>query len=157
MFEWLFGEHRAELRGWKTIRLRGRRYVIRKLNPILDFQLDRMPMIFSAYAPTKVAQGKAAEALNLRRIQEEMMEVVRVGVVEPQLTPVAAGDGRGREPGITVEDLFRDPEIGAALYQEIIIHTWNRYQGLRGVFFSAATRRAFHTGRRRTMESAPAA
>lgn len=156
MFDWLFRDRRAALRGWKTIHLRGGRYVIRRLNPLLDFSVDRMPMIFAAYAPQRMAQAKAAEALNLKRVIEDMMEVVKAGVVEPALVPAGAGGERGREAGITVEDLFRDPELGAALYEEIVIHTWNRYRGLRGVFFSAATRRALRTARRKSLEPAPA-
>lgn len=116
-------------------------YTIRRINPVLDFPVERMPTIFSAYASArKVDPVKAAAAMDPRKSLEEMMMVVRAGVVEPALVEAGKGDAKGREEGITVEDLFRDPSHGANLYLAIMGHTLDRFRGLKKVFFSRKIR-----------------
>ena len=45
------------------------------------------------------------------------------------------GEKRGKEPGITAEDLFRDPEMGGRLYAAIMEHSLVRLRGMKKVFF----------------------
>lgn len=125
---------KAQLHGYKNIRLGGARYTIRRINPILDFHGDRMPAVFSAYSSVrKVDPAKAAELAmsNPTRALEEMMMVVAAGVVSPVLVPQGKGEAKGREDGITVEDLFRDTSHGTELYIKIIKHTFARYSAWR--------------------------
>lgn len=121
-------------------------YTIRRLNPLLDFPVDRMPTVFTSYvSPRKVDPMKAAAALDHKRALDDMMSIVRAGVVEPVIVESGKGDKKGKEEGITVEDLFRDAQHGTELYLAIMDHTLNRFTGLRRLFFSARIRRLHYT------------
>lgn len=144
MLDFLFGRKpaKAQLQDLKTLRLGGGRYVIRRINPILDFPGDRMPTVFSSYSSgRKVDPAKASAQMSPARQLEEMMMVVSAGLVEPALVPAGKGEAKGREDGITIEDLFRDPSHGAELYVEIMAHSLNRFSGLRKIFFSLQIKR----------------
>lgn len=124
-----------EVRGLKRIKVRGMRFVIKKLNPFLDFKDDRMPQIFTDHKPMRPADPNQPPDKNqMDRMYRDMMSVVDAGVVE------IVGYGPMEKGGITVEDLFRDSEMGFQLYMQIIDHSLNRFKGLKGVFFSAKTR-----------------
>lgn len=117
----------GELKGYKRVRIRGMRFVIRKLNPMLDFEADKMPTIFTAAHPRRGANKtpppmtpEAAE-----RAEEDMYAIIAAGVVEPVLS----------KDGLTPKDLFRDIGIGTALYIEIVAHSLNVFRGLKGLFF----------------------
>jgi hypothetical protein len=147
MLSWLRGlkggpPQKAALLQLKKVKVGTGVYTIRRINPLLDFRSDNMPTIFSAYASArKVDPVKAAAAVDHKKAVEEMMAVVRAGVVEPVLVEVGKGDKRGREDGVTVEDIFRDAQHGLELYLAIMDHTLNRFTGLRKVFFSSLIRR----------------
>ena len=57
------------------------------------------------------------------------------GLVEPELVPIGIGEFRGKEAGITVEDIFRDEQTGIKLYWEIIQHSLLRFRGIKELFF----------------------
>ncbi len=158
MLDFLFSRKpaKAELQALKRLRLGGGVYMIRRLNPMLDFPGDRMPTVFSSYQSIrKTAPG--ASTMSPAKVLEEMMMVVAAGVVEPVLIPAGKGEAKGREDGITVEDLFRDPAHGAALYYEIMAHTLNKFSGLKKIFFSLQIRRARSIGSRAAMDAVRAA
>lgn len=132
---------KQDLQGHKTVKIHGHRFVIRKLNPLIDFNFQNMPQIFSSFVSRRKTEPEPADP---SRMLEQMMAVVNAGIVEPELVPVGKGDKKGKEAGITVEDLFRDAEIGSKLYTEIMLHSMNRFRGLKGVFFSLKNRLKFY-------------
>ena len=119
------------LQGRKAVTVCGSKFVIRRINPLLDFPMERMPQVFTSF----VSKRKQAETLpqDQKKILEEMRLVVEAGLVDPELVP------RGKE-GITVEDIFRDTDCGVRLYWEILWHSMYRLKGLKGVFFSIGKR-----------------
>lgn len=130
-----------EMRGTKKVRVNGFGFTIRKINPLLDFSVDKMPQIFTDFHSRR--QRKEADqdaAAQARKAQADMYSIIEAGLVEPQLVKVGAGEDRGKEDGITVEDLFRDGDTGPKLYFEILAHSLNRFRGLRGAFFSIRLR-----------------
>lgn len=108
----------AKRRGHKQIFLSGATYTIRRLS--------RMPALFSAEAAARLRPASHVA---------EMIPVITAGLVSPVLVPAGKGEAKGREDGITVEDLFRDPSHGLALFREIMIHSLNPFSGLKGFFF----------------------
>lgn len=118
-------------------------FVIKKVNPFLDFPADKVPQIFTDYISRRkvdpLAQPTQAE---IQKIQEQMYAYVKAGVAH-----IVAGkeklplvEREKKEEGVTVEDLFRDQQMGYKLYWEIMNHSLNQFKGLRGVFFSIKRR-----------------
>lgn len=128
----------------KTIRIGAFKYKIRKVNPLLDFTSENMPQIYTAYLSKRPVVSTEANLTiqQLQRFQEEMKSVVVAGLVEPALVPTGKGELRGKEDGITVDDIFRDEETAISLYLEILSHSLNRFKGLRGLFFSIKIKHA---------------
>ena len=130
-----------ELRGIKTVRICGSKFKIRKVNPLLDFPADSMPQVFTYFRSRRKAEPDQSPPVERqKKVIKEMQQVVAAGMVEPSLVPVGQGDNNGKEPGITVEDLFRDPRIGFGLYEAVLFHSLGRLKGLKGLFFSITTR-----------------
>lgn len=144
---------KASLAGLRTVRVNGGTYVIRKVNPLMDFSMENMPQIFSSFQSRR-KRPDAPDVSDSAKALRDMYAMVQAGVVEPELVPVGKGDQRGKEEGITVEDLFRDSSTGPQLYWEILAHSLNRYKGLRGAYFLARTRFTLSTAWRRSMDSA---
>ena len=141
---------KQKLQGFKTVRICGTKFVIKKINPLLDFTSENMPQIFSSFISRR---GPATP--DLKNIQKQMMDMVSAGLVEPKLVPVGTGDKKGNEEGITVDDLFRDETLAIKLYQEILIHSLNKFRGLKGVFFLIKLRRAFYIELRKNTANSP--
>jgi len=78
---------------------------------------------------------------------------VQAGLVKPELVPVGKGDQRGKEDGITVDDIFRDEDLAIKLYIEILAHSLNRFKGMRGLFFSIRIKHLLSTEWRKSMEN----
>lgn len=123
-----------ELRGYKAIKIKGMRFVIKRLNPFLDFPIETMPTIFTDFY-SRHKETPSLDAVQVKKIQEDMQRVVASAVIEPNLIPIGTGDKKGREPGITAEDLFRDPDLGYKLYNTIMAHSLRQFGGLKGLFF----------------------
>ena len=115
-----------ELRGYKKITINGMRFVIKRINPLLDFHSDQMPQIFTDFVSARPSALPSITPESIKKYQEDMYAVIRAGVIEPVLS----------KEGITPEDLFRDMEVGVKLYQSILEHSMNRFKGLRKLFFS---------------------
>lgn len=131
---------KTELIGLKEVRVNGGKYTIKRINPLLDFDSSSMPQIFTTYQSRRKKTEEPAPA-DAAKVLADMINVVRVGIVKPELVPVGNGELRGKEDGITVEDLFRDATLGANLYWEIVVHSLNHFKGVRGAYFLARTRR----------------
>jgi hypothetical protein len=119
-----------ELRGHKRITVNGMRFTIRKLNPMIDFPADKMPQIFTSFVsrrPVDEEVKMTPEAI--RKSQEDMYSVLRVGIVDPVIKAEDAKDG------LKASDLFRDPSMGPKLFIEIIAHSLQTFRGLKGLFF----------------------
>jgi hypothetical protein len=147
---------KAELEGHQRVSVLGSAFVIRKVNPLLDFSPDKMPQIFAANMSRRKPVEEGPSLAASQRALREMQQVVEVGLVEPSLIPVGKGELRGKEGGITVEDVFRDLQVGVALYWAIIAHSLNQYKGVRGQIFLELTRRRLYTSWLRSMAAAPA-
>lgn len=123
-----------KIRGHKRVAVCGSKFVIRKINPLIDFEPDRMPQIFTSFVSQRPSE--ASSKFNegaYRKMQKDVMEIVAVGVVEPKLS-------KNPDDGITAEDLFRNPDMGYKLFMEIMSHSMNYFSGLKGVFFYLKTR-----------------
>ncbi len=146
------------LAGVKTIKINGWVFKLKRINPLLDFHPDKMPQIFTDFQSRRQrkepeVQDQAAQA---RKAQADMYAIIEAGLVEPQLVKVGQGDLRGKEDGITVEDLFRDADTGAKLYFEILAHSLNRFRGLKGAFFTLRLRQQLLTSWRNATAQDPA-
>ena len=143
-----------ELAEVKTIHINSFKFKIRKINPILDFSQDKMPQIFTDFISRR--QRKEENTFETsKRNQMDMYAMIEAGLVDPALVKVGLGDLRGKEEGLTIEDLFRDSELGIKLYFEILTHSLNRFKGLKGVFFSIRLKRNLLMSWRNVMESDP--
>lgn len=151
---WPFKESpsKEELLGIKTVRVNSAKYKIRRLNPLLDFGASNIPQIFASFH----SRRKTEDVADNKKVIRDMMTVVEVGLVSPELVPVGKDEKRGKEEGITVEDLFRDSSTGPQLYIEIVTHSLNRFKGIRGIFFSTLQRYRLFTAWQQSMVSAPA-
>lgn len=106
-------------RGQKRVKVGGTTYTIRQVQPA-DFAPSQIPLY--------IANPAAFQALPLSQVLREKMLIVAAGVVEPRLVPIGSGITRGREDGITIESLFRDPEHSHALFVEILAHSLNPHR-----------------------------
>lgn len=137
MFWWSAARKKRRLLGLKDIRINGMRFTIRRVNPLMDFPASQVPQLFTEspiYA--KVDASKSFTPLQAENMRQTILSFIQAGVVEPKLVPIGKGDQRGKEPGITSEDLFRDPDMGIRLYFEILHNSLNVFSGIKGVFFS---------------------
>ncbi|HEA21481.1 MAG TPA: hypothetical protein ENH87_11235 [Pricia antarctica] len=128
-----------KLQGFKKIKVGGMRFVIRKLNPLLDFPHDKIPQIFTSYESRRpIDPNRQIQPQEMAKIQKDMYDVIRAGVTEP----VLHADGKD---GLCAEDLFRNIDIGYPLYFEIIAHSLNQFKGLKKLFFSIKIKRLLYT------------
>jgi len=141
------------LQGHKNVVVHGQRFTIRRINPLLDFPNGQIPQMFSTFAPLPPPDDGPALETHAKKTMAHMMVVVEVGVVEPALVPVGKGDLRGKESGLTTEDLFRDPEVGRDLYLAILEHSLFRLKGWKRPFFWLANRAWRYTHWQRIMDS----
>ena len=132
---------KAKLNGYKTVKVCSSKFVIRRINPVLDFDLEHMPQIFTGFQTQRKTDKTPFDN---KAVVAQMMRVVEAGLVDPPLAPVGAGVKRGKEDGITIEDIFRDEECGYKLYTEIMLHSLNKFSGLKKVFFSIKIRLAYY-------------
>lgn len=112
-------------------------FVIRRLNPLIDLEADKIPQIFTDHLTSRRPESSSdlPEAA-AKKLQEDIKSIVYAGVVKPDLLPIGKAEERGHEKGITADDLFRDQEIGMRLYIAIIDHSMLMHRGMKGLFFS---------------------
>lgn len=137
---------KEEVSGYKTLKIRGWKFIIKKINPLIDFPDGRMPQLFSAFiSKRKTEDPKDVPEAVIKRIEEDMKVMIEAGLIEPKLV----ARGKGNE-GITVDDIFRDAEVANKLYWEIFMHSLNRFRGIRGFFMSIRIRYLLYTLLRRS-------
>jgi hypothetical protein len=140
---------KERLKGYKKIKILGMKFIIRKINPLLDFPADKIPQIFTSFETRRKVVETTPSITDTQKSLRDTYAIIEAGVVEPKLEKYIDG----KEEGITAEDLFRDFDIGFKLYIEIITHSMNRFRGLKGLFFSIKTKQLLSTEWRKNMES----
>lgn len=135
---------KESLQGYKCVKVNRSKFTIRRINPLLDFASDKIPQIFTSYYNRR----GTPEVTEAKKIREFVMSVVEVGLVEPPLSP------RGKE-GITVDDIFRDEELGNKLYFEIMFHSLLRFRGIKKLFFWIKTKYLLYIIYRKNMARYP--
>ena len=137
---------KGDFRELKKIKIDGVRLTIRKLNPLLDFERDRMPQIFTSFISRRpIKEEPIINEAQVRKQQEDMQAVVKAGLVEPELVPVDKNERKGKEEGVTIDDIFANINFATKLYIEILTHSLNQFKGLKGLFFYHKTKRLFYT------------
>ena len=134
---------KEKLRQYKTVKFAGMRFVIRKLNPIVDFSQGKMPQIFTSFISKRKPEGNQpiSESI-LRKNQEDMKAVIQAGLIEPKFS----------DEGINIDDILADSVLALKLYTEIIVHSLNVFRGLKGLFFSRKTKRLFYSEWQKNMD-----
>lgn len=141
---WLFRREprKEELQAHRKVGLGPYSFTIRRINPFLDFEPDRMPQIFALPRRKPEREDAPVKPAEARRMIEDMVAVLEAGVVSPRLVPVGRGSKKANEEGITAEDLLRWDDIGALLYTEIIAWSLVKYRGVRGSIQMSAQKAA---------------
>ena len=126
----------------------GQRFTIRRLSPLVDFGVDRMPQVFTD--TTRGQKLDLAIPAVQKRVREGMHEVLLAGVVDPPLKPNGAKDA------LTPEDVFRDVDVGTRLYMLILEHSLFKLRPYQVPFFLAVKMLMRFTYWLRSMGSGPA-
>jgi len=134
---WLDRRRKQKLLGYKRVEIRGMNFTIRRVNPLMDFPVDRVPQLFTEIqSARKPDPTKPPTIEQIKLLREQMLTYIEAGVVEPRLASIGVGDKNGKEDGITAEDLCRDQDMGMRLYWAILSHSLNTFKGIKGLFFS---------------------
>lgn len=126
---------RRDLLGVKEVKIGKFKFLIKKINPILDFHPDKIPQIFTYYQSKRPITDKVPSELEIRRVYESMYAVIEAGLYEPKLSKMENGDNKWHEKGLTLRDLFLEESLGYGLYIAIMAHTMNRFKGMLSGFF----------------------
>lgn len=156
MFAWLFGSKTARERAGveKVVKVNGSRYRIRRINPLLDFNSNDLPQVFSTIVPGRRAVPPATFE-SMAQSQRDIALVLQAGIVEPPLVKVGVGAKSNKEDGLTAYDLLRDFDTALKLYIEIVDFSMHRLCGLRGLFFSTVRRLYWYALWRRSLAGPP--
>lgn len=122
---------KAKLRQYKRIKVGGMKYTIQKINPVLDFPVNKMPQIFTDFQSKRKTDKVVMNEAVLRRNYEDMKSIILAGVVKPDLAD-------------TIDDIMSDFTIALSLYIEVLTHSLNCFRGLKGLFFSTKIRRSMY-------------
>lgn len=134
---WFERRRKHKLLGYKRIKIGGMRFLIRRVNPLMDFPAEKVPQLFTELqSARKPDPTKPPTIEQIKAMREQMLTYIEAGVVEPRLAPVGAGDKNGKEDGLTAEDLCRNQDMGMRLYWAILSHSLNTFKGIKGLFFS---------------------
>lgn len=132
---------KGDFREIKSITIDGIRMKIRKLNPLLDFERDKMPSIFTSFVSRRpVTEEPIVNEAQVRKQHDDMKAVVSAGLVYPELAPV----GKATGDQITINDIFANINFGSRLYVDILAHSLNHFKGIKGLFFYQKIRRQFY-------------
>lgn len=133
-----------KLRQYKTVRINGIKFVIKKINPLLDFAPEKMPQIFTDFQSQRpVDPDQKSKPDSLRKNLESMGEMIEAGLVKPEI---------GKD--VELQDILTDTIVAFKLYTEILIHSLNMFRGLKGVFFCTRLRHHIYTTWRRNLVKA---
>lgn len=135
---------KRDLLGVKEVKIEKFKFLIKKINPILDFPPDKIPELFTDFiSHRKTGQEKAFTEQQLKKVYESMYAVIEAGLYSPILVKPEK-DNSFHEKGLTIKDLFIDEEIGYKLYIEIMAHSLNRFKGIVGSFFLRKLKRLLY-------------
>jgi hypothetical protein len=138
---WLERRRKAKLLGLKRINIKGMCFMIRRVNPLMDFPVEKVPQLFTEFqSARKPDPTKPPTIEQIKSMREQMMAYIEAGVVEPRLVSIGIGEKNGKEDGLTAEDLCRDQDMGTRLYWAILSHSLNTFKGIKGLFFSIKQR-----------------
>lgn len=144
---WPFGNKpcKKDLQGYRKVKAGGFVFTIRRINPLLDLPPDKIPQMFTSFQSVRPAPEKQREPKpeEMKRSVELMKAVLKAGVIDV------------RDGHIAAEDLFVDPEIGIKLYWEVLLHSQNRFRGIKKVFFYIKTRFWLFTTWRKITDANP--
>lgn len=135
---------KADLQGWRTVRINGWKFTIRRLNPILDFPPDRMPKLFGEFVSVRRPVLGSVVQMDEKQSMEDLKLTIAKGTVSP-----AIGLTDKDKADFTADDLLRDGDTAVKLYIEIMTHSLNMLRGLRGVFFCLRIRHLLYTALRK--------
>ena len=99
---------KQELQGHKKIKICGMKFIIKRINPLLDFESNNIPQIFTSF----ISRRKTEVLPDEKKILNQMIPIIEAGVVYPELVAIGTGEKENKEDGITVKDLFVNPEMG---------------------------------------------
>lgn len=117
MFRWIwtlfFGKRLDEVLDLeRTIRVRGVRFKIRKIN-VLNY-LDGSKVMLQHFDIYKTALAEGRDATQSQaKIKEHLIDVIMAGVVTPKLS-------RKEGEGVLVDKLFNDWDLVNGLYENIM-------------------------------------
>lgn len=147
---------KEDLQGHKRIKIGGYDFVIRRINPLLDFRPDNVPQVFASFVSRrKRSQDQVQPESQTRKALDDMAAVIEAGVVSPRLVPVGEKEKRGIEDGITVEDLLRWSDVRDELYVAIIAWSLSLFRGVKGAFFFQAKKRELWMSLQKDTEPGP--
>ena len=129
---------KEKLRLYKKVKINGVKFVIKKINPLLDFPADKMPQIFTSFKSNRPS-GELQPA-EMRKTLEDVKNMILAGVVSPKI---------GEE--VDISDIMADNSTSVQLYIAILTHSLNIFRGVKGVFFSIKTRWLMYTQWRKHM------
>lgn len=145
----------AKLHGHKKIKVNGIEFTIRKLNPLLDFEADEMPALFTDFVSRRKGDpDKAAETPyeTAKKSLKDIQLVLKAGIVEPKIVETKS---ESNPEAIRLDDICANMDTAFNLYVEILTHSLNRFKGVRGLFFSARTRLSLYTAFRKNLAARP--
>jgi hypothetical protein len=110
------------------------RFVIRKLNPLVDFPANKMPQIFTSFVSNrKVSPDQKLPEAAIRKNIEDLKNIIIAGLVEPKL-----------DDKLSIDDIISNSLRALKLYTEILVHSLNAFKGLKGLFFSTKIRQLLY-------------
>lgn len=128
----------------KSVKINGFKFKIKKINPFLDFEGDELPELFTIYQKPKKENLNINYDYQIKKFKEEIKSVIKAGTYDPNL--------KDNDINLTVDDIFRDPDVAFKLYSEIVAHSLKKYSGIRGLFFYLKIRLSLFIHWRKNMD-----
>lgn len=122
LFAFFFGRNlEYALNRTKRVRVQGVRFTIKRID--VQSYLDGSSVMVQKYAEYQVGKTKEAEPSE-KKARQHLAEVLVAGVVVPKLVHKKEQEEAGE--GFWVQNLFADPDMVSALYQEIMALTYGK-------------------------------
>lgn len=105
------------LRETRTVRIRGVRFVLKKLD-MLNY-LDGSKVLMQVFDTYK-AGGDPPSSASEKKMREHMAQVIVAGVVRPKLSLKTDGET------VCVDELFADFEMAVEVYNQVLEFTYGK-------------------------------
>ena len=129
----------------KTVKLSGIKFVIKRINPLLDLPSNKIPTCFTDFiSARKTTEVPKLSQKELEALYDLMSYVIKAGVYSPKLLPVDK-ENPYKEKGLTIKDIFLDEMLAYQLYIEIMAHACFRFSTVGKIFFSKGIKRWLST------------